>query len=162
MPENQHLNLDKVLVLSFGFVILFTAFLSCQNITAKIMKDLGFEGLGFINLAIIYLSFGCNSLLASRINDKFGTRLTLCFSGLTYALWVASFLLPAYKYEALQNGYTNEELVSDNVIIVVTLTSAFLIGLGAGPLWVSQSFYLTECANDLNKGRYNSLFYGIF
>ena len=53
-------------------------------------------------------------------------------------------------------------MVSDNVIIVVTLTSAFLIGLGAGPLWVSQSFYLTECANDLNKGRYNSLFYGIF
>ena len=101
MPENSHLNLDKVLILSFGFVILFTAFLSCQNITAKIMKDLGFSGLGFINLAIIYLSFGLNSLMASKINERFGTKLTLCFSGLTYALWIASFLLPAYKYEAL-------------------------------------------------------------
>lgn len=97
MPENINQNIDKVLVLSFGFVILFTAFLSCQNITAKIMKDLGFEGLGFINLALIYLSFGCTSLLASKINSVLGTKLTLCFSGFTYAIWIASFLLPAYK-----------------------------------------------------------------
>jgi MFS family permease len=44
----------------------------------------------------------------------------------------------------------------------VVIVSAILIGLGAGPLWVSQSFYISECATDQNKGRFNGIFFSIF
>jgi ABC-type sulfate transport system permease subunit len=61
------------------------------------MKDLGYQNLGFINLAIIYLTFSLTSTIAVPINKFFGTSLTLCLSAFTYALWIASFLFPAIK-----------------------------------------------------------------
>jgi hypothetical protein len=157
--SQRNLNLGNVLTLGFGFFILFTGYTGCQNITAKIMKDLGFQGLGFINLAVVYLSFGVGSLFASRINKALGTKLTLCFSGLAHALWIASFLMPAYKFEAVGQ---DKEKFSDGLIVITNIGGAFLLGLGAGPLWVSQSFYISLCANDANKGRYNSIFFSIF
>lgn len=44
----------------------------------------------------------------------------------------------------------------------MVIISAILIGLGSGPLSVSQSFYISECATDQNKGRYNGIFFSIF
>ena len=35
-------------------------------------------------------------------------------------------------------------------------------GFGAGILWVSQGQYISMCANDTNKGSYNSIFWAIF
>ena len=61
------------------------------------MKDLGYSNLGFVNLATVYLSFSLTSVFAASINKRFGTRKTLCLGGLTYAFWIAGFLLAAYK-----------------------------------------------------------------
>ena len=135
---NINLNFEKVLMISFGFFIMFIAYLSCQNLASKIMKDLGFESLGLLSVAIIYFAYGCNSMLAVKIIKKFGTRLTLCFSGLSYSFWIGSFLVPAYKYQKIEEGVNPDDLVSDNFIIVIFLVSAFILGLGAAPLWVSQ------------------------
>ena len=108
------------------------------------MKDLGYQNLGFINLSIIYLTFGMTSTVAVPINKFLGTSLTLCLSALTYALWIASFLLPAYKSQMIENKEANELLIfQDFFIKSVVIISAVLIGLGAGPLWVSQSFYIS-------------------
>ena len=80
---------------------MFAAFFACQNISSKVMRDLGFENLGFLNIAIVYLFFSLSSMFAIPVNRFLGARLTLCLSGLTYALWIAGFLLPAYKFESI-------------------------------------------------------------
>ena len=68
------------------------------------MTDLGFSNLGFINLSIVYCGFALTSVLAAPINRKLGTRMT-CFScGMTYVLWIAAFLLPAYRFEMKERG----------------------------------------------------------
>jgi len=63
------------------------------------MQDLGFDNLGFTNIALIYLMFSLNSFFVEPIMNKIGIKRTLCFSALTYALWEASFMLPAYRHE---------------------------------------------------------------
>ena len=78
------------------------------------MKDLGFGSLGFVNIAVVYLSFALTSLLASSINRKLGTRLTLLLSALTYAIWIAGFLLPAKRFEDKIEG---SALYSDGFIV---------------------------------------------
>jgi len=63
----------------------------------------------------------------------------------------------------MESKQSTEHFIFQDVFIKsVVIVSAVLIGLGAGPLWVSQSFYISECATDLNKGRYNGIFFSIF
>jgi len=122
------------------------------------MKDLGFGNLGFINVAIIYITFSLFALFAIRINKFFGTRVTIFMSALTYTFWTACFLLPAYRFETKDD----QGILSDTAITLVIIISAAFLGMGAGPLWVSQGAYIGLCASHKNKGRYNSLFWGVF
>ena len=41
------------------------------------MKDLGFDNLGFINVAVCYFSFSINALFAVKVVKVLGTRRTL-------------------------------------------------------------------------------------
>jgi len=129
------------------------------------MKDLGFENLGFINIAIVYLFFSLMSMFAIPVNRFLGSRLTLCLSGLTYALWILGFMLPAYKYEKIKelgDNAPSNGIYSDSAIKAINLSSAALLGFGAGPLWVSQAAFISECACYRTKGLYNSIFWSVF
>ena len=85
-------------MISFGFFVMFTSFLACQNSASKIMEDLGFSSLGLISISMIYFSFACTAMFANSIDKVLGTKMTLFFASLSYAFWIASFLFPAYKY----------------------------------------------------------------
>jgi hypothetical protein len=60
------------------------------------MKDLGYNQLGFINLAILYFSYALTSTFGALILQKLGARLALFLSGIGYTTWIASFLMPVY------------------------------------------------------------------
>jgi MFS family permease len=49
-----------------------------------------------------------------------------------------------------------------NTIYGLILAAAAINGFGASILWVAGLKYLSECANDDNKGLYNSIFWGFF
>ena len=129
------------------------------------MSELGYSNLGFINLAIVYFTFSMASLFLSvPINKKLGHKYTMFFSAAAYAAWEFAFILPAYKYENYKDVKKDDlpAIFSDSSIIFFSIFSAVLIGLGAGPLWVSNNCYISECASHVNKGRFNALFYSIF
>ena len=113
------------------------------------MIDLGFSNLGFLNLALIYGAFSLSASVVQPIMEKLGVKLTLCLAATTYAVWELSFYLPSYRHEELQ-GKSEDQLglFSDAPIVAIFLFTGFLLGLGAGPLWVAQAFYVSECAND--------------
>ena len=121
-------------MISFAFFLIFSAIGSCQNIASKILIDLGFSNLGSLSVAVVYLTFALSSAGATKIVKWLGVRKTLCLCGLGYPFWAASFLVPAFKGQSEQNGTTIK--VSDNFIFGLLLFSAFIMGLGAGPLWV--------------------------
>ena len=96
------------------------------------MSDLGFENLGFLNLAIIYFVFSIASMFGGKVQDRLGNKYTLFLCSLTYAMWIAGFIIPA----SIKKDSLDEEQSSTRVVVLIIVT-ATLIGLGAGPLWVT-------------------------
>lgn len=90
-------NLDQVAIMSAGFMLLFTAFNTCQNFAAKVLKDDGFDDLGSITLAALYFTFGVSSFFSSAIVKAVGNvKLTMGFGAFCYSFWIVCFMLPAF------------------------------------------------------------------
>ena len=53
----MQLNFDRLLVLSFGFMLLFTAYDTAQSLAAQVLEDNNFGRLGFYSLALLYCVF---------------------------------------------------------------------------------------------------------
>jgi len=107
------------------------------------MFELGYENLGFINLALIYFMFCTTALLATPINRKLGHKWTLILAAATYAIWEASFIMVAYKFENYKKDDEVPAILSNGSIIFFNFFSGFLLGTVAGPFWVTQSAYLS-------------------
>ena len=82
--------------MSFGFLLLFTAYSTCQNFSAKILKDAGFDNTGFYSVAILYLVFAIFSFFGTAIVNKINNmRVSMACGALCYIFWVLSFILPS-------------------------------------------------------------------
>ena len=84
------LNLDRILVLAFGCLIMFSAINTTQNMLSKILKDSGFGNLGFYSLGLYYLAFGFAGFLSSPIIKKFGDRKILGIGALCYTIYTTA------------------------------------------------------------------------
>ena len=65
------------LQLSLGFLILFIAFNSTQNLQAKLMNDNGFGHLGNYNLACVSVMCIFGSFMSTTIIKKLGVKWAL-------------------------------------------------------------------------------------
>ncbi|KAF9907493.1 hypothetical protein EC991_010874 [Linnemannia zychae] len=89
--------------------------------------------------------FAFSSLFAGALFNIFGHRVLLVLGGLSYTLYVASFL--AYNF------------VHSLAFVVV---SSCLLGIGAGWLWTAQGAVMMGYPEEGEKGRYFSIFWTIF
>ena len=121
----MYANLDRLLLLSFGFFLLFSAFGTAQGLAAKVLQQNGFKNLGFHSLSMLYLTFGVFSLFSSIIVTKCGMKTSLVLGSLCYAVYIASFILAAM-------GTLNHNLIRGLI-----LAAAALNGFGASILWVA-------------------------
>ena len=123
------------------------------------LKDDGFDGLGFYTMAMLYFVFAFCSFISAAIVNKIGIKISLLIGGLCYFFWVFCFLAPAYK-----SVYPDSDifLFKKGFIYFISLFSAAINGFGAGVLWVAEGKYLSECASDLNKGFFFSYFWAFF
>ena len=120
-------NFAQVNIMSLGFLLLFTAYGTCQNFSAKILKDEGIGNTGFYSVAILYLVFAIFSFFGTAIVNKINNmRVSLSCGGLCYIFWVLSFILPS-----------KQEYLSKTLIEVAILVAASINGFGAAILWVS-------------------------
>ena len=53
-----HLNCDRLIFMSIGTFILFSAVNTSNNLLSLVMENNGFGKLGFYTLALYYLAFG--------------------------------------------------------------------------------------------------------
>ena len=137
-------------------MLLFTAFNSADNLAAKILREDGYNELGFYSMASLYLVFAITGFTSKALVNKLktpslGYRLPLFIGGLCYFFRILCFLMPATY------GPSHHTLTS-----VLILFTAALNGFGAGLLWVAQSAYVTSCATASTKGFYFSYFFVIF
>jgi MFS family permease len=89
--------------------------------------------------------FAFSSLFAGALFNIVGHRLLLILGGLTYVLYVGSFL----AYNQIHS-------------IVFVVISSCLLGIGAGWLWCAQGAVMMGYPAENEKGKYFSIFWAIF
>ena len=88
MPKN----IFKLIILSVGFLLLFSCFITAQNLSADVLEDLGFGDLGFYTLGVLYFSFAFSCFIATPIVNKIGDRASMFLGSIPYFLYVFSFV----------------------------------------------------------------------
>ena len=66
-------------------------------ISSKILKDFGYDSLGFFSLGVTNLLFGLSSPFTSTIIERAGPRLAIKIGSVTFFFNVIASLLPTIK-----------------------------------------------------------------
>jgi hypothetical protein len=61
----MHLNLDRVIILAFGFFLLMNAISVTQCIITQVLDDGGYGNLGFYALGAMFGTFGVLSMVSA-------------------------------------------------------------------------------------------------
>ena len=108
---------------------------------------------------MLYCSFGMFSFVSLPLVKLLGAKWSLVTGTLCYSLYLASFWLAALRHE---NKTSEKFYFNAGLIAALVMTTACLGGFGASILWVAQGSYLSECANQKNKGLFNSFFWAVY
>ncbi|CAL7940837.1 unnamed protein product [Xylocopa violacea] len=136
----------NVIILSLGFMLVFTAFQTMGNIEKTVLKSIrdenpNFTGEAYTSLALIYAVFAtCNWLAPSYISLT-GPTIAIFTGACCYVLFIGSFLWP-------QNA--------------LLYAASCLLGLGAALIWTGHGQYLTECSDTDTMSRNAGIFWAIF
>ncbi|XP_014096612.1 UNC93-like protein isoform X1 [Bactrocera oleae] len=120
-PGEKWRILKNITIISFAFMVQFTAFQGTANLQSSINAK---DGLGTVSLSAIYAALVVSCIfLPTLIIRKLTVKWTLVFSMLCYAPYIAFQLFPKF--------YT-------------LVPAGILVGLGAAPMWASKATYLTQ------------------
>ncbi|CAL8301888.1 unnamed protein product [Merluccius merluccius] len=138
-PEGKALL--NIVILGFGFMLMFTAFQTCGNIEQTVIKSLNnFTVSGYTSMSIIYGVFSASNLVAPSVVAIFGPQLSMFFSGLLYSAYVAVFIQPR---------------------VWSFYTASVLVGFGAAVLWTAQGNVLAINSTDSTIGRNSGIFWAL-
>ncbi|KAF2897951.1 hypothetical protein ILUMI_08226 [Ignelater luminosus] len=138
-------NFINVILLGFGFMFVFTAFQTMGNIQKTLLESIkkdddSFNGDGYTSLAIVYAVFAVLNWLAPSVISLFGPKVAMVFGGVTYSLFIASFLWPQTWLLYL---------------------ASVVIGAGAAMIWTGQGNYLTLNSNSSTISRNSGIFWAM-
>jgi len=151
-------NFADLTLVSAGFLLLFTAFNTCQNFITKMLSDDELGSLGFSAITCLYVFFAATSFFSASIVNKIGrSNLSLSLGASGYAFFTACFLLPAYMAKKKHDGGDiHTGFLSKVPISIFYYVTAAMCGAGAGIIWTAQGSYVNRAACEENKGFYNS------
>ncbi|XP_055925078.1 UNC93-like protein MFSD11 [Argiope bruennichi] len=135
----------NVLALGFSFMLVFTAFQTCgmiQNIVISSMKEQyeGYNGNGYISLAVVYAVFAISNWVAPSIIFTIGPKISMILGGISYSLFIANF----FFHETW----------------CLYLASA-IIGFGASLFWTGQGNFLTINSDAETMSRNSGVFWAL-
>jgi hypothetical protein len=132
--QNDYKNLGRATHCSMGFLIFFTAYNSSQNMQPQVLQSDGYGRIGFLTLALIYLSVAISCFLVTNVTSKLGETKSLALAGILTSPYYLVFVIITQKHY-------NPELDSFiySPAFVYTLVSIFSIlnGFAAALLWVA-------------------------
>ncbi|XP_064014279.1 protein unc-93 homolog A isoform X2 [Pogoniulus pusillus] len=117
-------NLKNILVISFGFLLLFTAYGGLQSLQSSLHSE---EGLGVASLSVLYAALILSSMfLPPILIRKLGCKWTIAGSMCCYITF------------SLGNFYASWYTL---------IPTSVILGLGGAPLWSAKCTYLTIAGN---------------
>ncbi|XP_047657254.1 protein unc-93 homolog A isoform X3 [Tachysurus fulvidraco] len=117
-------NTKNVLVVSFGFLFLFTAYGGLQSLQSSLNAE---EGMGVISLSVIYGTIILSSMFLPPIMIK--------NLGCKWTIFICMACYISYSFGNLFPGWPS---------LIATST---ILGLGGSPLWSAKCTYLTITGN---------------
>ncbi|KAJ8683273.1 hypothetical protein QAD02_019065 [Eretmocerus hayati] len=136
----------NVMVLSWGFMLVFTAFQTMGNIEKKVLASIqedepSFNGDGYVSLCIIYGTFSLFNWLAPSFISVTGPRTSIVVGCSCYVLFIATFLYPRTE---------------------LLYIASVLVGIGAALAWTGHGLFLTINSDEETMSRNSGLFWAIF
>ncbi|MEE6509289.1 hypothetical protein FKM82_025341 [Ascaphus truei] len=120
----QCTNLKNILVLSFGILLLYTAYMGLQTLQSSLNK---IQGLGVASLSVMFVSLSISSLLLPPILiKKLGCKWTIVAAMFCFITYILCNFYPSWP---------------------TLIISSIVVGIGGGPLWASKSTYITIIGN---------------
>ena len=114
----------NLLIVCFGFLFQFSAYQALANLQSTLNMA---DNLGVVSQSVIYAALIVSSLfLPKLVIQKFGCKVTLFLSILTYTPYVAANFYPHMG---------------------TFVPTAILLGLGAAPLWSAKCTYINEISS---------------
>ena len=142
---NNRMLYKNLAVVSVSFLLLFTAFLSLQNLQSSLNID---EGLGPLGLTAVYCALIVSSLfLPPLVFSKLGMKWTMVLSVFAYLGYIAA---------------------SFHAIWATIIPTSVALGLCAGTLWAGKMAYVNELSrrysifNEKEMFHSKDRFFGIF
>jgi MFS family permease len=130
--------------------MIFIGFLSIQNFQTT-LNDPELARIGANSLIVLYVTFTISSMFASKLVSKIGMRKSMIYASLTYILYCGYNLAPSAAFAYI---------------------AAFLQGIGAAFLWISNGAWLSTCVQEFERtenyakgmvgGLFNGSFFAIF
>lgn len=121
IPMSRFKIFKNVLVLSFGFMFLFTAFQSMANLQTSLNKE---DGVGAWSLSAIYAALIVSCMFLPKfIIARIGCKWTVPVCMIGYAMYMGA------------NFYA---------VIWLMTVAGVILGFGAAPMWSAKCTYLTQ------------------
>ncbi|XP_073529498.1 protein unc-93 homolog A-like isoform X3 [Phyllobates terribilis] len=153
-------HLVNILVVSFGFLLLFTAFGGLQSLQSSLNAD---EGLGVASLSIIYGALIISSVFVPPILiKKIGCKWTIVASMCCYITYSLGNFYPSWYLVGICSRNSEkmevyrEELWMSKIIMkwdqmrqkgYTLIPTSVILGFGGAPLWAAKCTYLTVSGN---------------
>lgn len=138
----------SAIVLSASFTAIFTAYLAIQNLQSSLNQE---KGLGIISLSCMYACIILSGILAPAVLNIIGEKWSLIIPFICHVIYTGTNYYPTFA---------------------TLLPSSILLGLTAGPMWTSQSVYLSQKAYSYAErtgkdghailSRFNGVFFCMF
>uniref|UniRef100_A0A8C5GGZ5 UNC93-like protein MFSD11 n=1 Tax=Gouania willdenowi TaxID=441366 RepID=A0A8C5GGZ5_GOUWI len=141
--EKQPQKLRNIVILGFAFMLVFTAFQTCENIEQTVIKSFNsseFHGSGYTSMSIIYGVFSVSNLVAPSVVAVIGPQFSMFLGGLLYSAYIAMFIHP-YTWSFY--------------------TASVLVGVGAAVLWTAQGNVLAINSDNHTIGRNSGIFWAL-
>ncbi|XP_036367983.1 UNC93-like protein MFSD11 isoform X3 [Octopus sinensis] len=136
-------NMYNVIILGLAFMFIFTAFQTTSMVQKTVLHSASNttkQGDGYVSLGVIYTTFALCNWIAPVIIFLCGTKISMIVGGVTYLLFILSFLKPIYW--TLYFG-------------------SVLIGFGAAVIWTAQGAFLTNNSNSETMSRNSGIFWAL-
>lgn len=147
-PKGTGREKHNAYILSAAFTAVFTAYLAIQNLQSSLNQE---EHLGIISLSSMYACIILSGILAPAILGLVDEKKIIVFSFFCHVLYTGTNFYPTFA---------------------TLIPSSVLLGLTAGPMWTSQSVYLSDMAyshaarydkdGHMILSKFNGIFFSMF
>lgn len=137
--------LVNVIILGFGFMLLFTAFQTMGNIEQTVINSIKtdeptFNGDGYTSLAVIYALLSISNWITPSVLSKIGPIIAMLLGAFTYCFFIITFLWPQTW---------------------LLYVASAVLGTGAAFIWTGQGMYLSKCSDESTISRNSGIFWAM-